>query len=91
MSDVVRTRFFRNGGSVALRIPAGWFDAEQDVTLVRDQRTGRVYVTQGDAFDPEDFFDFMRDAPHVRDPALEELSRRHDPPRPSPWDSEDSP
>ena len=51
MSDVVRTRFFRNGGSVALRIPAGWFDAEQDVTLVRDQRTGRVYVIQGDAFD----------------------------------------
>jgi hypothetical protein len=89
MADVVTTKFFRNGGSIALRIPAGWFDPEQDITLVRDSRTGRVYLNQGDAFDPEDFFDFMRGKPYLLDPALQELSVRRDPPRPSPLDHEE--
>ena len=89
MADVVTTKFFRNGGSIALRIPAGWFDAEQEVTLVRDTRTGRVYLNQGDGFDPEDFFDFMRGKPYLLDPELQELSDRRDPPRPTLLDHEE--
>ena len=89
MADVVTTKFFRNGGSIALRIPAGWFDPEQDITLVRDSRTGRVYLNQGDAFDAEDFFDFMRGKPYLLDPALQELSLRREPPRPSLLDNKE--
>jgi len=74
MAEVVTTKFFRNGASIALRIPAGWFDPEQDVTLVPNSRTGRVYLNQGNAFDPEDFFDFMRGKPYLLDPALQELA-----------------
>jgi hypothetical protein len=88
MADVMTTKFFRNGGSIALRIPAGWFDPEEDITLVRDSRTGRVYLNQGDAFDPEDFFDFMRGKPYLLDPELQELSARRDPPRLSLLDHE---
>ena len=89
MADVVTTKFFRNGGSIALRIPAGWFNPEEDITLVRDPRTGRVYLNQGDSCDPGDFFDFMRGKTYLFDPVLQDLSIRRDPPRSSPLDHEE--
>lgn len=89
MTDVIHTKLFRTGGSVALRIPAGWLDPNQPVTLHRDVRTGRIYATQGEGFDPQDFFDFLRGEPFLDDPAIADLSLRTEPPRNSPLDQGD--
>ena len=81
MTDVVHTKLFRTGGSVALRIPAGWLNPEQPVDLFRDPHTGRVYASQGEGVDTEDFFDFLRGQDFLPDPGFEALAQRDDPPR----------
>lgn len=86
MPDMIHTKLFRTGGSVALRIPAGWLDPDQPVTLHRDPHTGRIYANQGEPFDSQDFFDFMRGNECVEDPGLAGLSQRTDPPRETSWD-----
>lgn len=90
MPDMIHTKLFRTGGSVALRIPAGWLDPDQPVTLHRDTQSGRIYVNQGDPFDTQDFFDFLRDRPFLDDPALHELGVRDEPARKTPFDSGDA-
>lgn len=84
--DMTTTRLFRTGGSVALRIPAGWLDPEAPVTLVRDERTGRVYLNQSDPLDTQDFFDFMQAQEYRPDAGFDEISLRSDPPRTSSFD-----
>jgi hypothetical protein len=86
LMDVTTTKLFRTGGSVALRIPAGWLDPEAPVTLVRDERTGRVYLNQSDPLDTQDFFDFMQGQEYRPDAAFDELSLRSDVPRTSSLD-----
>ncbi|MCF8549508.1 MAG: hypothetical protein K9G09_01230 [Pontimonas sp.] len=80
------TRLFRTGGSVALRIPAGWLDPNAPVTLVRDERTGRVYLNQSDPLDTQDFFEFMQGQEYLPDAGFDGLTLRSDPPRVSPLD-----
>lgn len=45
MTDVVTTKTFRNGGSLAIRIPAGWV-SDGEVTLSRNPKTGEISVSQ---------------------------------------------
>lgn len=45
MKDVVETKTFRNGGSIAIRIPAGWVH-DGEVTLSRNPNTGEISVSQ---------------------------------------------
>jgi hypothetical protein len=82
MPDMIHTKLFRTGGSVALRIPAGWLDPARPVDLFRDPHTGRVYATQDNPVDTQDFFDFMRGENYVPDPGFDSLTQRQDPPRP---------
>lgn len=84
MPDVVHTKLFRTGGSVALRIPAGWLNPDEPVTLHRDPHTGRIYANQGESFDVHDFFDFLRGEPFLDDPAMAGLLQREEPPRTGP-------
>ena len=91
MADVVHTKLFRTGGSVALRIPAGWLDPNRPVDLFRDPHTGRIYATQGNDLDTNDFFDFLRGQDFLPDQELESLSQRKDPPRHTPLTPGDQP
>jgi hypothetical protein len=84
MSDMVHTKLFRTGGSVAVRIPAGWLDPNRPVNLFRDPHTGRVYATQDKPLDTQDFFDFLRGSDFLPDEALLSLTNRTDPPRENP-------
>jgi virulence-associated protein VagC len=86
--DMTTSKLFRTGGSVALRIPAGWLDPNAPVTLVRDERTGRVYLNQSDPLDTQDFFDFMQGQEHRPDAGFDELAVRADPARISSLDEE---
>jgi virulence-associated protein VagC len=45
VADVVTSKTFRNGGSLAIRIPAGWV-SDGEVTLTRDPKTGEISVSQ---------------------------------------------
>lgn len=80
MRNMVSTKLFRNGGSVAVRIPAGWLNPDKGVHLVRDDTTGRIYISQT-PLDIDGFFDFLRDKEYLPDPAFNELSLREAPPR----------
>lgn len=80
MHNMVSTKLFRNGGSVAVRIPAGWLDPDKGVHLVRDDNTGRIYISQT-PLDIDGFFDFLRDKEYLPDPAFDELSLRDELPR----------
>ena len=42
---VIKTKTFRNGGSLAVRIPAGWV-SEGEITLTRDEETGQISLSQ---------------------------------------------
>ena len=48
MADVVTTKLFRNGGSLAVRIPAGWV-AEGEITLSRNPVSGDIVISQRSA------------------------------------------
>lgn len=80
MRNMVSRKLFKNGGSVAVRIPAGWLDPDKGVQLVLDDTTGRIYISQT-PLDIDGFFDFLRDKEYLPDPALDELSLREEPPR----------
>lgn len=80
MADVITTKLFRNGGSLAVRIPAGWV-SEGEITLSRDVNTGRIVLSQDQDFDPNSFFDFVRSRGYVKDEELLELSKRDESPR----------
>jgi antitoxin component of MazEF toxin-antitoxin module len=45
VTDVVRTKTFRNGGSLAVRIPAGWVD-DGELTLSRNPVSGEIVISQ---------------------------------------------
>lgn len=90
MTDVIHTKLFRTGGSVAVRIPAGWLNPDQPVSLHRDPRTGRLYLNQGEPFETEDFFDFLRGEPFLDDTGLNAISLRREPPRATPFDEASS-
>lgn len=81
MSDVVTTKFFRNGGSFAVRIPSGWLNPDIEVQLVRDPKTGRVYLNQGGPLDPSGFLDFMDGQAYLPDPAFAQVALRDEQPR----------
>jgi hypothetical protein len=83
--DVVTTKLFRNGGSFAVRIPAGWVDPEAEVNLVRDRVTGRIYLNQQSEFNPNEFFDFVAGRGYQPDDELLTLADRSDAARPSPF------
>ena len=80
MRNMVSTKLFRNGGSVAVRIPAGWLNPDKGVHLVRDHTTGRIYISQT-PLHIDGFFDFLRGKEYLPDPAFDELSLREEPPR----------
>ena len=77
MADVIKTKTFRNGGSLAVRIPAGWL-SDGELSISRDTRTGRIVITQDADFNPNEFFNFVRKRGFVEDPALLELPQRAD-------------
>lgn len=78
MADVVKTKLFKNGGSLAVRIPAGWLEAESQIKLIREPATGRIYLTQDLDEDPEAFFNFMQNRTYAPDAGFAELSNRID-------------
>lgn len=80
MADVITTKLFRNGGSLAVRIPAGWV-SEGEITLSRDVNTGRIVLSQDQDFDPNSFFDFVRSRGYLRDEELLQLAKRDESPR----------
>ena len=45
VADLVTTKLFRNGGSLAVRIPAGWV-SEGEITLSRNPISGDIVITQ---------------------------------------------
>jgi virulence-associated protein VagC len=45
VTDVIETKTFRNGGSLAVRIPAGWA-SDGELTLFRDPKTGDIRISQ---------------------------------------------
>lgn len=45
VADVITTKLFRNGGSLAVRIPAGWV-SEGEITLSRNPISGDIVITQ---------------------------------------------
>lgn len=45
VADVVTTKLFKNGGSLAVRIPAGWV-SEGEITLSRNPISGEIVITQ---------------------------------------------
>ena len=85
MGDVVINKLFKTGGSVAVRIPAGWLDPAQEVALSRNPHTGRITISQTGARADEDFFEFLRGKDYLSDAGLEELAQRDDLPRVEPW------
>jgi len=46
VKNMITTKLFRNGGSMAVRIPAGWLLPEAEVTLERDAQSGEIRLTQ---------------------------------------------
>jgi virulence-associated protein VagC len=42
---VITTKTFRNGGSVAVRIPAGWIE-EGELTLTHDELSGEIRISR---------------------------------------------
>jgi virulence-associated protein VagC len=81
VTDMVTTKLFRNGGSLAVRIPAKWLEPDLEVRLIREPSTGRVFLTQDLEHDPEAFFSFMEKRTYAPDVAFDELMTRSDPPR----------
>ena len=81
MLNQTRGTVVKIGESVAVRIPAGWLDPSCEVTLHRDPLTQHITISQGPSSDSGSFFDFLRGEEHLVDPALGELTLRHDGPR----------
>ena len=75
MTDVVTTKTFRNGGSLAIRIPAGWV-SDGEVTLTRDPKTGEISVSQRAAKMAALLAEFIERGP-IDDPVFEAALRRN--------------
>ena len=45
MAEMVTTKVFKNGGSLAVRLPAGWFQ-DGEITLVRNPISGEIVISQ---------------------------------------------
>lgn len=69
------------GNDWAISFPEGWVEPEIDVKLERNPITGHVILSQNGDEGSVNFFDFLRGAPFLPDPALAELAQRRDPPR----------
>lgn len=78
MKSVVTAKLFRNGGSYAVRIPAGWVDPKRDVHMSFDQKTSRIYISQDGAGDAASFFEFVKERGHEPDDGFLELEQRSD-------------
>jgi virulence-associated protein VagC len=74
VAEVVTTKTFRNGGSLAIRIPAGWV-SDGEVTLTRDPKTGEISVSQRSAKMAALLAEFMERGP-IDDRVFEEALRR---------------
>ena len=74
MTDVVTTKTFRNGGSLAIRIPSGWV-SDGEVTLTRDPKTGEIAVSQRAAKMAKLLAEFASAAPY-EDEVFESALRR---------------
>jgi hypothetical protein len=74
VTDVVTTKTFRNGGSLAIRIPSGWV-SDGEVTLTRDPKTGEIAVSQQAAKMAKLLAEFAAAAPYV-DEVFESALRR---------------
>jgi len=46
VKNIITTKLFRNGGSMAVRIPSGWLLPEAEVTLERDAQSGEIRLNQ---------------------------------------------
>lgn len=75
MTDVVTAKTFRNGGSLAIRIPAGWV-SDGEVTLTRDPKTGEISVSQRAAKMAALLAEFIERGP-IDDPVFEAALRRN--------------
>ncbi|MEY5146264.1 MAG: hypothetical protein RL224_578 [Actinomycetota bacterium] len=75
MTDVVTTKTFRNGGSLAIRIPSGWV-SDGEVTLTRDPKTGEIAISQRSAKMAALLAEFIARGP-IDDPVFEEALRRN--------------
>lgn len=62
-ADMISSKLFHTGGSVAARIPTGWMDPTLEVTPIRDSRSGRIHLRQNADAHPERFFEFLREKP----------------------------
>lgn len=45
MAEMVTTKVFKNGGSLAVRLPAGWVQ-DGEITLVRNPISGEIVISQ---------------------------------------------
>ena len=45
MAEMVTTKVFKNGGSLAVRLPAGWVQ-DGEITLVRNPVSGEIVISQ---------------------------------------------
>lgn len=77
MTDVIETKTFRNGGSLAVRIPAGWV-SDGELTLHRDPKTGDIRISQRTAKLAQ-FLAELAKADSFEDPVFEEGIQRVNP------------
>jgi hypothetical protein len=75
VTDVVTTKTFRNGGSLAIRIPSGWV-SDGEVTLTRDPKTGEIAVSQRAAKMAALLAEFIERGP-IECPVFEEALKRN--------------
>jgi virulence-associated protein VagC len=75
VTDVVTTKTFRNGGSLAIRIPAGWV-IDGEVTLTRDPKTGEIAVSQRAVKMAKLLAEFIERGP-IEDPVFEAALKRN--------------
>lgn len=78
MKTMVTAKLFKNGGSHAVRIPAGWVDPERELHMSFDEKTGRIYLSQDASGDAASFFDFVRQRGYEPDEGFLELENRSD-------------
>jgi len=85
MTDMISSKLFRTGGSVAVRIPAGWMDpASRSPSFVTLALVG--FISHKMRMRIRGFFEFLRGKPYEPDSGFDSLSVRDEPPRQSPFD-----
>lgn len=76
MKNVVTAKTFKNGGSLAIRIPAGWIE-DGELTLTRDPASGEIVVSQRSKKLRELLTELANSEP-IEDPVFEEALLRED-------------